>query len=538
VARVVERALWLPYLTMALLSAASVPIARQLSTPLTYPMLQATGGALLDSILAYLTATNLAAVVLVLAVASALPVLLGRAPIPRRVVSRSIAVALALCVVLGFLGRAHMDALGLYRNPLITLVASTWAEHRGASPPAHAGEVAGEGLAVDLRELSGRAKGHNVIWVILESAGARYFRLYGAKQDATPNLTAFAEQAIVFESAYAVCPMSIKALFSSICSRPPAAHTPIERYTQERTPCTSVAQVFRDAGYRTALVHSGWFAYLGMAGVVHDRGFDSLLDAGDVGGKHTTSFGVDEAASVARALEIIDSVPKGQPFFLLYMPIAGHHPYHSPGEGPRPFDTGVRGAAHGLPEYLSDLHRGDQALGTLIAEIDKRGLRDRTLWAFVGDHGEAFQQHGNFAHGQFIWEEDMHVPLVFIAPGLMRAQRRAPQVASAIDVVPTLLDLAGLPIPAGYRGRSLLAADPGVARLYADQSHDLLGLRTGRWKLIVDLGTNKSALFDLRDDPLETRDLSAREPQRVRRYAEDLRAWAERERGLILGSRD
>ena len=74
--------------------------------------------------------------------------------------------------------------------------------------------------------------------------------------------------------------------------------------------------------------------YLGMEGIVKGRGFETLEDAGAIGGRVNSSFGVDEPAAVERILGWIDSLPKGQPFFITYLPVAGHHPYATPEPGP------------------------------------------------------------------------------------------------------------------------------------------------------------------------------------------------------------
>src|SRR5439155_23461646 len=96
-----------------------------------------------------------------------------------------------------------------------------------------------------------------------------------------------------------------------------------------------------------------------MAAVIRNRGFDTLADAGDIGGNRNSSFGVDEPSTVARILEWIDALPSGQRFFVTYLPIAGHHPYETPEPGPFP-----DGDAFG--RYRNALHHGDMPLGTLI----------------------------------------------------------------------------------------------------------------------------------------------------------------------------
>jgi arylsulfatase A-like enzyme len=236
---------------------------------------------------------------------------------------------------------------------------------------------------------------------------------------------------------------------------------------------------------------------------------------------------------VQKLLTWIDQGPRDRPFFVMYLPIAGHHPYNAPGEGPRPY-----GERPDLDRYASDLYRGDAAFGALEDGIAARGLADRTLWVVMGDHGEAFFQHeGNFAHTLFLYEENVHVPLIVAAPGLTDRVVRAPQIGSTADVAPTLLDLTGIAAPERWQGRSLLANDPGVARFYTDHTIWQMGLRSGRWKLIHEVESGRSKLFDLAKDPGETVDLAASERERVRRYEAHLAGWGARARERVLGYR-
>src|SRR5207245_9364347 len=109
--------------------------------------------------------------------------------------------------------------------------------------------------------------------VSLESTAAQYLPLYGALNDGghdvMPNLSTLGQRALVFENAYAVYPESIKGLFSVLCSTFPAFDSRPEEY--ENVECSSVAEVLADAGYRTAMFHSGRFRYLGMEAIIKDR---------------------------------------------------------------------------------------------------------------------------------------------------------------------------------------------------------------------------------------------------------------------------
>ena len=255
-----------------------------------------------------------------------------------------------------------------------------------------------------------------------------------------------------------------------LCSTFPAFNSQPEEY--ENVECRSVAAVLADAGYRTAMFHSGRFGYLGMESIIRHRGYQTLEDAGDIAGNHNSSFGVDEPATVARMLAWIDALPRGQHFFLTYLPIAGHHPYATPEPGP--FTGRPK-----IDQYRNALHYGDVSLGALIEGLRARGLEENTVWVIYGDHGEAFRQHeGNYGHTFFLYDENIHVPFLIAAPGLMRRQERVRKVVSLVDTAPTILDLAGhsaaaeLPGPHHARWRAangallcrLLAGTSGPAR--------------------------------------------------------------------------
>ena len=291
-----------------------------------------------------------------------------------------------------------------------------------------------------------------------------------------------------------------------LCGRAPPPGTEASELPRGRVPCAPVAEAFARAGVRTGLFHSGWFAYLGMDAVVRDRGFDVLVDAGGVDSRTRSSFGVDDRSTARRLLAFVDQAPRGQRFFAVFMPIAGHHPYHAPGVGPRPLpETSDHDA------YLNDLHVADDAFGALRDGLRARDLDDKTVYVVVGDHGEAFREHpGNLAHALYLYEENVRVPFFIAAPGAPFAPRRAPQLASLIDLAPTTLALAALPPQPAHEGRSLLTASaPRVARFFTEQGARRGGLRDGRWKVIVDADVGRTEVYDLATDPGERDDRSA-----------------------------
>jgi hypothetical protein len=496
-------------------------------------MLRATRGPLADAVVHYVTVTNLLTLVTPLLAGLVLPRMLRNRGI--RINGAAVLVAIVI-VTVGAFATPRIETGGLHRNPFGALVATTvtriaakgaWDDWR--TSPVQVVDINGSTRATlqdaDLTSLRGSTPGRNVLLVALESTGARHLGLYGGAPDPAPNLTALAQQAIVFDRAYTVYPESIKGLFATLCSRYPAFDMPADDYAQ--VPCASIAFALGSAGYRTALFHSGRFMYLGMASIIERRGFDVMEDAGAIGGRVDSSFGVDDASTVEHVLSWIDSLGQHAPFFVTYLPTSGHNPYVTTKPGPFRAESDFW-------RYMNALHEGDVALGALIDGLRQRNLLEHTLIVLYGDHGEAFGEHpGNFAHTLYINEENVHIPLIIAAPGAIRAPIRLSRLASVVDITPTILDLLGLPAQPQHQGASLLTADPRMALFYTDYSIGWLGLADRCWKYLYDLDSKRSRLFDLCTDPGETRDRGSEHPEQVAAYRDRVLAWAAAQKDLI-----
>jgi phosphoglycerol transferase MdoB-like AlkP superfamily enzyme len=511
------KVMWAIYGMVVVYTAVNVPVARILSSPLSWNMMRAARGPLQDSITHYLTPLNIGSIAAVLLVGVFLPLLLHRIHFKPR---PWMPIAAVLLAAMGPLATTRIETSGFHRNAYGALwparlpgADSKIVAWRISPFPSASGSVPNDGLA----QYRGKAAGRNVVMIALESVAARYLAPYGGSPDPMPHLNGLASNGIVFERAYTVYPESIKGLFAVLCARYPAFQTPAEAYAKVQ--CPALPQSLKEAGYRTALFHSGRFMYLGMEAVIQGRGYDLLEDAGAIGGNVNSSFGVDEPAAVERILTWIDSLPKDQPFFLTYLPVAGHHPYATPEPGPFPNDTE-------FGNYLNSLHYGDQSLGALLKGLRERKLDEKTLFVLFGDHGEAFQQHdGNAGHSLFIYDENVRVPYIIAAPGLLHGQTRAHTTASLMDTAPTILDLLGLPIPGEFQASSLLDSDHRMALFFTDYSLSFLGLYDACWKYIYELDTRRSRLYDVCKDPNEKLDLSEQQDQRVQAYRDHLQRW-------------
>jgi hypothetical protein len=514
------------YWTLVLWIAVNVPVARTLSSALTVPMLRAAGGPLTDSIALYVTPLNMALMGLVIGSAVWLP----RLTLSTRTLNR-VGLAVAVVALPGPWAASSLDMRGTQRNAMTALLATgiprVSANGVGVGP-SHDWRVSpfGTRATEDLRWLEGRASGRNVVMITLESTGARYLRSYGAGDDPMPTLTALAQTAVQFDAAYAVYPESIKGLFSVLCSRPPAMDVTAAAHAQAA--CTPVPAVLGRHGYQTALFHSGRFGYLGMQDILARQGFHTADDAGAIGGEVESSFGVDEPSTVAHLLSWIDRRDRRRPFLISYMPIAGHHPYDTPGRGPF--------AGEGeLSAYKNALRYGDESISTLLAGLRTRGLERDTLFVVFGDHGEAFGQHdGNFGHTFFAFDENVRVPLLFVLPGVTTSPLRTARVASLVDIAPTMLALLGIAPPSSFEGSGLLRGADEMAFFFTDYALGWAGLRDGCWKYLLEVEADRSQLFDVCHDAEERTSVASRESARVTAYRARVLTWIAATRSSYL----
>lgn len=518
-----SRWLWIAYGIIVALAAINVPVVRAVGTSLTVPMLRAARGPILDSIRAYVTWSNLLAIAVIILTAVWLPALL------RSTSARIRRVALVCGVVLLALApfaRARVSTVGSERNVVTALGAALWprmgsvVRTGGIDWRTSPFEVRVADSASDYRAAG---RGLNIVLIVLESTAAQYLKPYGAADDPMPTLSALASRSLVIDGTYSPYPESIRAFYSWGCAQSPAFDVSAEQLAE--SPCGSLPVQLSRAGYRTALYHSGRFAYLGMTETMSLLKFEDSVDAGGISGRVESSFGVDEPSTVAKMLEWIDR-DLSRPFFLTYMPTAGHHPYASSGAGPFPHTDD-------LSAFKNAIYEGDEAISTLLTGLRTRGLDSRTIVVVTADHGEAFGQHpGNFAHSFFIYDENVRVPLIFYVPG--REPRRLSRVSSLVDVAPTLLDIIGAPPLTGVEGVSLLDGSERMALFFTDYAVGWLGLRDGCLKYTFQVEAKRSQLHDVCNDPEERSDLSGSSPDRIAAYRERVEGWAASRRAAVL----
>ena len=355
--------------------------------------------------------------------------------------------------------------------------------------------------------------GAPIILISIDTLRSDHLPAYGYKGVATPALDALRKDAILYEKAYSHYPLTLPSHASLLSGLLPTRTGVRDNggYTFDASRHPYLPQLLQKAGYETGGAVSA-FILRGATGL--SSGFD-LYDDAIAAAPNPDLAERDGAVTAQRALDWVKgragaSGSSGKPFFLflhLYEP-------HTPYAPPEPFASRYRGAP-----YDGEIAAADSIVGTFLDALKKEGIYDRAVIVLLSDHGEGLGEHGEEQHGFFLYRETLQVPLLLKLPGGDRGGSTVASPAQLVDVVPTLLDLAGVALPAGLDGQSLLSL-PGpekpARRIYAEtffpRLHygwsDLASLIEGRFHYIHGPAPE---LFDLAADPQEKRDVLAGE---------------------------
>ncbi len=397
----------------------------------------------------------------------------------------------------------------------------TFAERREAPAPA----------TIDHRWSNAGARPRNVIFFVHESTSAHYMDLFGGRFAVTPELARYSDRAIRFEAAYANSPATAQSMVTLLCSAYPMLSYQSATVEWPAVPLASLSDTLRRDGYRTAFFSSARQDYLSCDQFLSHRGFDVISEPQHRGSNQAQLSsewwfinGSDDRSTVESMIEWIGP-DATQPFFAAVWTLQAHYPYFITGQ-PQQFDTGHKD----LDRYLAAIHETDQAFGLLMRHLEAHGMLEDTLVVVVGDHGETLDQHGG-SKGRRLYEENIHVPLMFINSRLFNNQRDT-QLAAMIDVAPSVMHLLGKAPPDLWQGRNLFG-DERRQRVYhcAPWSDWLFAYREGQTKLILNATSGHCEVYDLAADPLELDDIAARSGAFIERAQQHLAAWAQYQHG-------
>jgi choline-sulfatase len=504
-------------------------------------------------------------------------VLAGRAP-------RPLAVVLALGVVVALLLLTAHEGEALERDPGVAVAlqrqaplgrialgllrTATDRDHDGASPlfgggdcndhdptvSPYAIDVPGNGIDEDCSgaDLPAPVNGppvtstapvaavdrdFNLIFITVDTLRATETGFGGYDRPTTPNLDALAKESVVFDRAYAMASYTGKALAPMLIGKYPSETLRDGGHFNTYAPGnTFLAERLQAAGFQTMGAASHWY-FRDRWGVT--QGFDifdrSAIPAEGQGDTDSTTTGKPLTDAALKLLGGRDPARR----FCLWVHYFDPHSQYVAHDGAPDFADPARPAGYKLrAAYDGEVWFTDQQIGRLLDYARTQAWWKDTVVVLTSDHGEALGDHGiNFQHGWEIWESLMRIPLVFRVPGV--APHHVPVKRSAVDIVPTVLDLMRVPRPTAgeLSGQSMMAdlvAKPDESfeerDVYLDMpdgpyTHLRRGILRGSTPgmKLIHLGGRQYQLYDLSNDPGEKEDLSG-DPSKLGPMVEALQA--------------
>jgi arylsulfatase A-like enzyme len=382
----------------------------------------------------------------------------------------------------------------------------------------------------------------NVLLIVVDTLRADRLSCYGWEERTSPNIDALAAEGVLAERMVCQVPQTLPSFCSILTGSYPITHgVRVNGLFALPEEATTLAEVFAENGYTTAAFIAG-FPLDSQFGT--DQGFQTYSDrmrtqrpmeglreedgAFNWLGYRTECF--ENTADVVTDEAVAWLERQGdEPFFAMVHYFDPHHDY----EPPQRF-----GEAFAHP-YSGEVAFVDEQVGRLLDTLDVQGLDESTAVVFTADHGECLGEYGRFFHQSQLVDASLRIPFVARLPGKLPAGARAEGLCLSVDIMPTILDIAGIdPLPATDGNSVLEGLHAGriesgpcyfetlYGRLEAETGVTRLGIAEGKWKYIYNERENPRTgekeslveLYDMHKDPDELDNLAPRLPGEVRYF--------------------
>ena len=411
----------------------------------------------------------------------------------------------------------------------------------------------------------------NILLITIDALRADHLGIYGYPRPTSPNIDRLARQGVVFQRAISQWPKTSPS-FASMMSSTYGHTNGLIRTTAQRMPdrFLMLAELLQAGGYSTRAA----VANVNLARVFNfDQGFETYLEPWKESDERRRT-----ALVTREGLDLLQRDEDGRPFFVwlhYFDPHARYQPpapysgmfvndahfdpsWRMPLQRERRQDIGgipttaslgsEERIAYYVAQYDAEIRSVDHQVGILLKALEARGLAGQTLVVIAADHGESLGDHNYFfEHGRFPYDDCVHVPLILRGPGIGKTGAVVRPAVEMIDLLPTLLDLAGLPSDPEAEGRSLRrfledgdrAAGAREAYAFSESGYGReyqRSVTTDRYKLVYvpDAGDRQVMkgreleLYDVATDPGETKNLVDQRPEVAGRLKEQLWGWIEK----------
>ncbi|HEU4732041.1 MAG TPA: sulfatase-like hydrolase/transferase [Kofleriaceae bacterium] len=352
----------------------------------------------------------------------------------------------------------------------------------------------------------------NVLLLTIDTTRADHLGMYGYARATSPNLDAMARQATVFDHAWAHAPSTRYSIPAILTGRLPLDvdyDTSVEGWPGLLPKATTIAEALAPLGFVTGAITSYWY----FDRTRHmDQGFaeydneDARLHTGVAGAGPEQTRGSSSKEQTDKAIGFVGR-HAAERWFLWVHYYDPHYAYE-----PHPELPGF--GTDRVALYDGELAYTDHHIGRLLDELRARGLYDRTVIVVTGDHGEGFGEHGVELHGYHLYSPQTKVPLIIRVPGLV--PRHAATPAGHVDILPTLVNLAGGAPTPEMMGRSLVDVLAGAdvprtifQQLSYEGNHEMRAGVDARCHVLYNVSPDTSwEVYRIDRDPLEAHDLS------------------------------
>jgi len=356
----------------------------------------------------------------------------------------------------------------------------------------------------------------NIVLIVVDTLRADHLGCYGYERPTSPHIDTLCGMSTVFDRAYSHSPWTMPSVASMLTGLEPREHGITSWGDPLEQQLVTIAEVLSDNGYHTGAAVSH---YILKPDYHFDQGFEvyntTALELGSVHDSVTS----DHIYRYGKKLTMPD---RGEPWFVMlhfFDPHAWYQPHPE-------FDFGTEE----MDLYDGEIAYTDLHIGKLLDTLHRREQMRDTIVVIIADHGEAFMDHGHKQHTISLYEELIRVPFIIWVPGF--EARRMDTVVAETQLAPTLLSLAGLPIPPSMRAPPIPFDATGFLEgedrtIYAETKRrtNKQAMIEGDWKYMEDRLRRTSKLYDLASDPGETENLKAKDRERTKDLRGKLRDY-------------
>jgi glucan phosphoethanolaminetransferase (alkaline phosphatase superfamily) len=362
---------------------------------------------------------------------------------------------------------------------------------------------------------------YNVVIVVLEGIQYRYTSLYSEENNLTPYLATLAKQGVEFVNARSTLTHTTKVLFSLLTGRFPSVSQDIAEAVPAAKPYAGLAAILKqNLNFRTAFFQSAKGNFESRPGLVYNLGFEKFWARDDLNDPNNF-LGYLACDEFSMLKPIVEWIKAGNaPFLLTILCSVTHDPYEVPEWYATP-------AKEPEERYRQAVSYTDKFLAALDVELTKLNLADKTVFCVIGDHGEAFGEHGLLGHERIAFEEVLRIPFCLRAPFLVQPATRVTQAVSSVDLPPTLLALFGFAAGgAGFDGHNVLGYIPDDRKVYFSGwlRQSPTGFVKANRKFIYYPTTEMVSVYDLDADPFESVRIELSE-QQAEEITDDIVNW-------------